>query len=343
MAKPFVFHFSRGAGRTPRGMVVVDLQADCALCGYEEIQRFYHGVPFHSLGLPTWRRLIQRCPQRLAYPCSNCGQEVLPSMCRRGALTYGMADGSGLIQSFFPVREGQGHSPTHQLDPQRSLDPQALPQWEPDAQDARERHEALDEELLFHHLGRLWSFKAAWRELLQEAHRSREAQLEEVAPGAWLAAASDRASLTSLLDAEPELQRGSLLRCDLLQRPQGLAWLGAQQALHGAPAAWLPPELLPALRQGSLVAVACLDATPALEVLTQTLTRGRLEFTQEGQGPQAVISQIKTPRDIPWSGRLSLRAILQHAAHTAISPGDAARLAAEEVVAELLGLTLQSI
>jgi hypothetical protein len=346
MSKPFVFHFSRGDNLTPKIMVIVDLLAECGTCGYEEIQRFYRGVAFHSLNAARWRALTEEAPQLLSYECSNCGERVGPEMGQKGALAYGFADGAGVLESFFAIQGGRGVNALHHLRGGAKLDAQALPRWDAQTEDARELTTRLDEDAALAAFGRVMSLKVPWRALLARAARDGEASVVQPAPGTWLLAATPQAPVEALIERDPALaaalREGSAVRSSLLGPVRGLFWWRGVATTHGIPGAWLAPEARAALSSGEVVAEAVLSWAPALEALVGALERARLTCAVQGEGADAVVVEIKTPRELPWGGEIPLRAVLACAAHTAILGPEAARMTAEEIIAELLGLTLQS-
>ncbi len=337
MGKPFTFHFSRADDGSLRAMTMLDLQATCGLCGYEEMQRFYRGVFFHNLNIPRFLRLIREAPRLLKYSCSNCGEPVVPGMVHRGALTYGFVGGDGVIHAFFKVDEREGIDPIFLLRERRRLDPQALPTWDADDADERDRTFELDEDMVFEALGRTMHPKGVWRSLWEEFFEDPAAQCEHVAPGCWLYLGNDEESLDDFEEDFPEDFEG-LVRFAVQEEPEGDRWF--QGKMHGRYAQWLPPNASGALAQNGCVALALLDPEVALREIEWALERARLEFVREGEEAQVRITNITTPRGVCWEGEIVLEDVLKFAATTAVTPSEAGRFVAEEVIAELLGLSL---
>ncbi len=344
MSKPFVFHFSLNADEVLCAMVVLDLEAFCGVCGYQEMQRFYGAEPFHALNVARWERLVRQAPSRLGYRCSNCNAPVGPEAATRGALTYGFCDGLGVLQSLFVVREGEGREAVHTLQEDKRLDVQALPRWEVEEGHERELIHPLSEDSLYARLKRPLSLKAAWRSLLRDHAASGEGLWEAAAAGVWLCAAASAKEEARLLEHLPDprtrarLAQGELARVGLLDAPppqEGFWDAGLRQ---GAAPRWLDPKHLDGLQAGRVVAAAYLDPRLILRELTRALELARLTFEVEGEGLDARVHAIKTPRDVTYPASLKLADLARCAAHTAVTPTEAGRIAAEGVVADLLGL-----
>ena len=76
--------------------------------------------------------------------------------------------------------------------------------------------------------------------------------------------------------------------------------------------------------------------------LSATLRRGRLTFEldeDEHGGP--LLREITTPRGDTHPQEILVSHVLKYAAHTGMTPGDAARYAAEVLIGELMGLEVR--
>ncbi len=345
MGKPFVFSFSRGMQRTPRVMALVDILAHCGLCGYEEIQRFYHGVPFHSLTIKRWNKLLQEAPQMLSYRCSNCATDVRPEHALRCAVSYGFADGAGLLQSFIELSEPELRPVVHALSKGVRLDVQSLPVWEAPEDSQRTQSDHLTEDWLMDELGRVMNFKGVWRGLLKDALVDGHDEMEEVASGVFLAASTNLTSLEEMIAEDETLKvwagEKDLFVSSIMHRPENLPWLAKGRLPHGVPETWMPEDIVEVISSGGLHALVALRPSMVMKTLKTAVRRAQLEVEIEGEGADAVFAQWTTPRDTTWGGVLRVHDVLTFAAHTAISPAEAARLCAEEIIAELMGRTLQ--
>ncbi len=330
MAHAFTFLFASSPAGHPRLLHLVDLLADCPTCGYEEIQRFYHPGPLHTLTLPRYRAFLHDAPQLLSYACSNCGADVRPQHATRAAVTLPFADRAGLVRSFLDLQHGAITRTRHTLHPHEPFDAQALPAWDPPAPDhPRDTLTHLTDEDLLLDLGRVFNLKAAWRRLLLP-HDTTPRHLH-ASKSTTLVFAPDDATLDAYLrDLHLPTPR---LPFDLLTPPPPLRPLQRPEHLPGNPHAWLPTPH----PQARLVAL--LDPEEARAEVASTLESAKLsyEYREDDLG---VFAQITTPRDTPAEQDLPLRALLARAAWTALTPGEAARLSAEELIASLLNLPI---
>ncbi len=342
MSKPLTFHFSYGLARTPRVLVVVDLLADCPGCGYTEIQRFFHGVAFHSLNVPRLVAIVAQLPSLLGYRCAQCGGEVTDAHCRAGALNYPFADGAGSLGAVFTARAGAVVSPRYWVQGGKRLDAQALPTWEPPV-NAHVVTDRLDEDQIFSHCGRVMQPKGVWRSLLVDCSDSGEALLEQAAAGLWFAASRSEEELDEVVAEDTELasaiDRGEVAMVELSHEPLQVPWFG-EGVPRGTLGEWGPTEASEALRDGELHACAFVETARCLDALTATLRAGRLEFSVSDAGPDTWLTDVATPRGELYPEELALGEILRFAVQTGITPGEAGRFVGEHVVASLLGLEL---
>ncbi|MBH24411.1 MAG: hypothetical protein CMH57_08170 [Myxococcales bacterium] len=341
MSHTFTFHYSAGPGG-PRVMAIVDLEASCGTCGYTEIQRFYHGLPYHPLTLPRFKQHIQASPDLLGYDCSNCGDPVTPTHTTRGAWTFGFPDGEGIIQAFFTCRFGEPEGLHYVLDPRTTLDPQALPIWGRDDVARRsEKLERLDDDAIFERFGRVFTVKHAWRLLWEEHQGSGELVMEEAAPGCWLLMGDDRADALAWARGELGDTFDRLLAAEINAPPERLT-RALPGPIPGRYIQWMQQEASRAIDAGTCCAIALLDPTVALKRLSATLRRGRLTFEldeDEHGGP--LLREITTPRGDTHPQEILVSHVLKYAAHTGMTPGDAARYAAEVLIGELMGLEVR--
>lgn len=344
MAEPFVFHFSPDAQRRPQLMSIVDLRLECGLCKHPQLQRFYHALPFHTL---TWRgleRLARSIHELAGYECENCGEHVGPSCVLDSVLTYGFADHAGEVLTFVHEPNGQAKL-TYQLKPDRRLDPQIQPVFTPDVQ-LGPVFEGLKEPVLEATLGRPFSLKVAWIELMSEHLQKPELGLwAALMPGYWVFLAPNTEALIELLDQADDpalldaLESGDVLVLNLNEStPEGLATHDHPEAMYGQWRTWLPPHQRELIERGEVIAHVILETRPALKALEYAFQTARLTYTLERDDLDKVvaITDITTPREGAYSRRVALAPILHRALFTGISVGEAARLTAEEIVGLLL-------
>ena len=119
--------------------------------------------------------------------------------------------------------------------------------------------------------------------------------------------------------------------------PDGLPTHEDTERISGHWRGWLPEEITRQLEEGDLIAVALIHPEHARQVITRAFEVARLEFEQgEDEDGEQMYSHITTPRESAYPGELFLSDVLARAAYTGITPGEAARLTAEEIVGVLL-------
>ena len=342
MADPFTFHFSTGVGGAPRVMILVDLGANCPVCGYTETQRYYYGVGFHSLNLHRMGQLVKEAAQLLTYRCGQCGGPVGRGDCTQGAITYPMVEGAGTVGAVFSVVAGLGVEPQYWVRGGLSIQPQALPRWEPPV-GADKVAETLTELDIYRFCGRVMQPKGSWRSLLDESLQTGDALVEPVGPSLWLSCGKTRAEIDLLISEDAALasgvDSGSVVAVPVFaSEPVNPVWAASQDA--GAARQWLPAQACDALGSQVLSAVAWVDVERALGVVESVLGLGQLTYCLRGTGRDTTLTEITTPREEVFPDDLSVDAIVSYAAHTGIFPEESARIASEHVVGSLMGLAL---
>ena len=347
MAKPFTFHFSHGAHDTPRVMLIVDFQTQGQICGYEEIQRFFHGIPFHSLNILRFMCFVVESSALVGFACTNCGEKIDAAMATQGAVTYGFADGSGTVQAHFQCVEGLPRGLVYTLDGARKLDPQSLPPWTAGKQRPVEDYvDGLDEELVAENLGRVFSLKGLWRSMFEEHARSGETLMERAAKGCWIFVGADEHEVDEMVQDSGDEDFDRLYRCGELslhtldEAPESVLISGGEGPTHGNYRQWLQGEAIEAIEEGRCVGEVYMRSSEALEAVDAAFRLARLEFVVNDSTEGVFVTQITTPRGAVLEAGVELCDVLRLAAHTGITPGEAGRMVAEEVVAELLGIDL---
>ena len=331
----FTFYFSHGDSGELRVMAVVDLFASCGTCGYREVQRFYRGVPFHTLTLPRFSKVVSGASRWASYACSNCGAAVTGSNVERSCVTYGFADGRGQVRG-----HAEGATLTGFELRQRGLDVQELPP-EPDE---AELLDELDDDEIFDVCGRVFNPKAAWRELLEDAGREPTAAVgEDVAGGLWIGVGPGRSDVEALYSETPEgrdkLDGGRVMAVELLQRAPTTAPF-SDAAVGGAPSQWLQAWATAALESGTLAALAYINIVWATRRLTDTLDNGRLTWTREEGEDGPIITDIATPQGDAYPSAVAVADIARFAVATGATPQESARYIGELIIAHMLQLDL---
>lgn len=339
MPEPFVFHFKPGPGGRPEILYMLDLDCQCGLCGHEQFQRFYHSTPFHSLTLPGLEDLLSRGPLKAGYECENCGDAVGANQVRNAALIYGFCDDSGVLRVFEDLQKGRRR---WESTARRRLDPQVIPRWSADPEAFADDHRVaddLDESDIEQLFGRPFNIKIAIRDLLDQWDGS--PLRARLCDGFYIVIAADQPTAQTIaVDDERGDERGdeNLVALSLHDsRPDGLPTHSDPSQMVGRWATWLPDEIVDAISHGDIWIEVYLSATAAVDVIERTFEVGRLSFDRREQDG-GIYGEITTPRGAAFDGELSVLSVLRRAAFTGITPGEAARLSAEEIVADLLGL-----
>lgn len=352
MAEPFVFCFRPDAHGHPEQMYIADLLCACGVCGHEQIQRFYPSIPFHNLTLSRFERLLDEAHLRAEYACENCGSSVGPQEVATAVVRFAFADDCGEIVSYLnEFGRIDGPSVVHQLYPHRRLDPQVQPRFSPDEQ--LEQHLVLDEWLLAgSELDRRLSIKQSVRERVAYhwlgPERVQEGEplrffFEHLAPGYQLLLLDPaRESLERLMRDDayfPEVTAQHELHwIDLLEStPHALPTHEHPEQLTGAWRRWLPAALIEQLDAGESQCLVGVSAKQASAVIERAFEIARLDYEQE-RSPEGALSYvaIRSPTGDAYGKPLPLRAVLERAAYTGITAGEAARLTAEEIVGVML-------
>lgn len=288
-------------------MYLADIRAECGLCRHVQVQRYYHSTPAHSVTVKTLCRLALEVRDKTLFDCPNCGTEVAPEHALSTAFTWAFADEAGLIRAFLP----DAHDDTTlrwQFVSRHRLDPQELPGWEP--VDGEDTYDALDDDDIEQQLGRPLNPKAAIRGVLL----------------AWRAD-RDKGAVASIgphmtIFAGGAAPAGAISLADCV--PHGLPTHRDPALMSGRLDGWLPD-----VAHEVSVEIA---AQSAIDVIERAFAVANLtaERTDEGW------ANITTPRDSPYPRDLPLHAVLRRAVYTGMTPGDAARLTAEEIVGTLL-------
>jgi hypothetical protein len=341
MAEPFVFSFAPGPGGHPEAMYIADLWCACGVCGHPQIQRFYHSTPLHPLTFEQLSALARSLHERADSTCENCDTVLGARDVASTVLRYAFADDAGELVCFTDeLGSVDGPRQRWQILRHRRLDPQVQPSQHPD--EAHDLLEEIDEDLIQQRVDRAFSVKLAWRSLLAEWRADPEGGAwTQVSPDCFLALETSEDAMEALLDElydREDLSGDDWYELPLIESsPDGLPTHEDTERISGHWRGWLPEEITRQLEEGDLIAVALIHPEHARQVITRAFEVARLEFEQgEDDDGEQMYSHITTPRESAYPGELFLSDVLARAAYTGITPGEAARLTAEEIVGVLL-------
>lgn len=326
MAEPFVFYFRPGAADRVEVIYLVDLDCQCGLCGHEQVQRFFHSTPFHALTLPGLEDLADRAPLKAGYHCDNCGEAVGANQVRRSVLIYGFADDAGVVRIFDDLHES---TRSFEVTARRRLDPQTQPRWTADEDAFSSNHfilSDLHEEDIQELLGRPFNPKLCLRDLAEEALRCGEPRAAAVTSDFSAAAAASADLAAEALEEMPG------------DPAFDITLSSDEQTGEAHWRTWLTPRAIAAIGDGRLHIHLRFVPDHALATVKRTFEVARLSFDEDSRPGDHLFRTIETPADVTYPQEFSLASVLNRAATTGLTPGEAARLGAEEIVAHLLGL-----
>ncbi len=320
---------------------MLDLDCACGTCGHEQFQRFYHSLPFHEATVAGLKRKLEEGPLKAGYACENCGDGVGSSQVRRVSLSYGFSDDAGTIQLFRDLRDGTGGV---ELRAGRRLDPQAVPRWEAKDEPGRVVLEELDEEGVEAHLGRPFSVKLAWRDLLEDWMEDPEGgAFSAIGSDLWVVIDESEDKAATLMEEIEEeefweaYEDGDLAVISLHESvPEGLATHEEPGSIHGRWETWLSDEVVEAIGEGSVWADAYLSRSAAEKVVRRAFDVARLSYEVRRTDADLFFLEITTPTGTVYGRSLSLSSVLRRAVNTGLTPGEAGRLTAEEIIGVLL-------
>lgn len=302
-------------------MFLADIRAECGVCGNLQLQRFYHATPLHPVTTATLVDLALDVRSRTAFECPNCASAVGPADALSTAFTWAFPDDAGLIRGFLPVASDPD-SLRWQFVRERRLDPQELPGWAPDP--AASVRAELDDDEIFETFGRALNPKVVFRDALSDWG-------DDPAGGAVVTISRDMTLVAPGPDvcvdelvAELDIEGVPIALDDCV--PADLPTHREPARIIGAMDGWLPPAIP---RAGVRV---YLRPEAAFEVLERAFDVANLTRVRDEHGYR----DITTPREVAYPRPLPIVAVLQRAVYTGLTPGDAARLCAEEIVGTLL-------
>ena len=311
---------------------MLDLDCACGLCGHEQFQRFYHSTPFHELTVVALEQIADNAALKAGYECENCGEPVGANQVRRSCVTFGFADDAGVIRIFDELRDGTRRV---ELTENRRLDPQAVPRWQADPQRFEQGHRVvgeLTEQVVEEVLGRPMNVKLAWRDLLvdrsQGCHQICEGLTAVIAGDEEEAGEQVRQLREENVDNELTAIRLDDSKPD--DRP-----VSASSTIGAGYKRWLPDEIVDAIESEELIVVGVVSRQQAVQHLTRTFDAARLDYDRT-DGETVTFDNFTTPTDTTWDDPLAVSTVLRRAIYCGLTPGEAARLTAEEIVGTLL-------
>ena len=299
---------------------MADIRAECGVCGHVQLQRFFHATELHSATSRTLRHLAESVAAKTGFECPNCGSSVEQAHACNTAMTWGFADDAGTVRAVDD--DPQKSSLAWELRPNIRLDPQALPLWQVEQPSA-----TLSEALVLERLGRPVSVKSYVREVLADWTTSESPSVQaQICTHAWLVA-DETSSLDGHLDAlRADVDAGDLLAIRFDDAvPHKLATHREPATMPGAFDEWMPA--VPRAQVAMLV-----DTAPIQAVVERAFQIANITADRQESGWH----EITTPRGSAYPRALSIESIARRAVYTGLTPGDAARLSAEEIVGTLL-------
>lgn len=337
MAEPFVFHFTPDALGQPQVMYIADLSCACTLCGHPQLQRFYHATPFHPLTWSSVHELADQLPTKVSYDCENCGTTSTTDFVQGTVLIYGSPDHLFELYIYTDLKQNQRQ---YQLKLNRRLDPQVQPRFVPEA-GAQYVFEQLDEETFESLTGRVFNLKLAIMTLLDEwSDDPTGGAYMQLAPGCWVFIHESVNATERMID---QVERDVPILATYTSisltdsEPTGLATHEYPEYMHGRWTSWWPAETLEIIKAGKCSVELLVDEEAVVEAIEAAFETARLTFVIESvAGSGLVFDAITTPREEVYQNRLFVDDVLRRAVFTGITPAEAGRLTAEEIVGLLM-------
>lgn len=343
MPQPLVFRFAPGAHGQPEVVYMADLRCECDSCGHPHIQRFYHSTPFHPLTLSELQQLGAEAHEAAEYECEHCGEDVGPGGVRDAALTYGFPDDAGVIRIFVDDPNDEA-AMGYELVHRRRLDPQELPGWQPDPErgEVLERVDEFDVEDIFE---RVFSPKLLWCDIFSDWLEDPDGgAFVRISQSCWIVIDESEEMASELVEEieDPEFDRefvdGQLVVVPLLDAtPESLATHEHPETMPGRWRTWLPEAAQHAIDDGAAWAEAHVVERAAVETMAEAFRQAKLDFQLEETEADTYFFEITTPGEVVYGRGVSLSSVVRRAVYTGITPGESARLTAEEIAGMLLG------
>ncbi|MGM0559192.1 MAG: hypothetical protein ACQEVA_22595, partial [Myxococcota bacterium] len=166
-----------------------------------------------------------------------------------------------------------------------------------------------------------------------------------VSKSCWIVIDESEAMASELVeeieDAEfdQEFVDGQLIVIPLLESTPGdLATHEHPDYMPGRWRTWLPEAAQQALDDGAAWAEAHVVARHAIEMVEHTFREARLDYRVEQTEADTYFFEITTPGEAVYGRGVSVSSMIRRAVFTGITPGEAARLTAEEIAGMLLGV-----
>ena len=305
-------------------MYISDILSACSCCKNEQIQRFYHSTSLHRLTEKVLMELTLGVAQKIEQSCENCGTQLEESDVLATTMTFGFADDTGCIVGF-----RKGDQARFQVLKNRRLDPQVVPAFDfPD--DAF----SLDESKVEEKLERVLNPKLLWLELFAAIEEDPEG-------GAWAEASKD---CIFYIDTDEEAHETLLYELStqdnaveetfeiaLDSQPRDL-WLKKAEDFFAPLESWLSAKTVDALLEGEIFATVIIRKQPIIDQIKRAFETAKLEYDFE----HLTFNNIRTPTDLLFEGELNIVKVAERAVYTGLTPGECARLSAEEIVGNLL-------
>ena len=319
MAEPFVFHFKPNPSGEPETMYISDILGLCSCCKHEQIQRFYHATSLHRISAENLISLTKNVSKKIDLDCENCGTPFAEEHVLATTMMFGFTDDTGCIVGFHKDNKTQ-----FKFLERKRLDPQALPGFKFSGEEVQ-----IDTPLFEEKIRRVINPKKLWIELF-------DAMMEDPDGGAWAEASpnyffvihdneEDHAAALETFSDDKSFQ----IALDNLPGPLPL---NNEDNLFASIETWLNPKVIEALENDQLLATAVIPYSKIIKQIKRAFSTANLEFEYE----DLVFRNIRTPTDLDFESELSVLAVAERAVYTGLTPGEAARLSAEEIVGTLL-------
>jgi hypothetical protein len=344
MSQRPTFRFAPGAHGQPEVRYVVDLMCECGVCGQDASRHHSETTLFHPLTLDGLRELAEDACELAGFGCEECSERVGPANVVRAVVTYGFPDDAGQIRIFVDGPFGERRF-RYELIEQDGRESNALPRWKPD-DERGEVLDAIDEYDIEDIYGRVFSPKVLWGEIFSDWLKDPDGgAFARMSPACWLVIDESEQMASELVEDIEDVEfddqfiDGNLWVVPLLDStPTGLATHDHPEHLPGRWRTWLPEPAQRALDDGTAWAEVYVVAREVVEAMARTLDASDLTYRVESTEADAYFFEITAPGDVVYGRGVSVSSVVRRAVFTGITPGESARLTAEEIAGMLLGV-----
>jgi hypothetical protein len=282
--------------------------------------------------------------QLAQFDCGECGETVGPDEVVHASVTYAFPDDAGRLRVLVDDPAGEARVRYELIEyAANDVSEEARERAGADRGEVLESIDGYDIEDIF---GRVFSPKVLWGEIFSDWLQDPDGgAFARICSTCWLVIdESERMASELVEDIEDvefdgEFIDGNLWVVPLLEStPAALATHDQPEHLPGRWRTWLPEPAQQALDDGRAWAEVYVVACEVVETMAETFDAWQIGYRMEPTEADAYFFEITAPGDVVYGRGVSVSSVVRRAVFTGITPGEAARLTAEEIAGMLLGV-----